>query len=131
MPLESQRAKPLSFYVKVGRRMKELRVERGLTLVELGRQIGVSFQQIQKYERGWNRIDIEKLLRIAAILKVEPNTFWEDAEDNTSRPAPRSSDRATVILVKTYNRISNPQIRRKLLDLVRMIAAVDSLFKKK
>jgi transcriptional regulator with XRE-family HTH domain len=112
--------------------MKQLRVERGMTLAEFSRQLGVSFQQIQKYEQGSNGVTLERLLRAASILQVGLETFWQDATDETlSAQAHSPSDRGAISLVKAYRGITNPQIRQKLLELARKIAETDALLNKK
>jgi transcriptional regulator with XRE-family HTH domain len=130
MSLRSRRTTHTRFNIEVGRRMKQLRLERGLTLVEFGRQLGVSFQQIQKYERGTNGVTVEKLLRAATILHVDLKAFWQDPFETEINSMPPSRDRGVISLVKTYNRISNPDIRQKLLELVRKIAETDALISK-
>ncbi|WP_062018560.1 helix-turn-helix domain-containing protein [Aureimonas sp. AU4] len=64
--------------VQVGRIIRTRRLAKGLTLDELGRRLGVSYQQIQKYEKGINRVSVSTLYRIAAILGVTPTAFFRD-----------------------------------------------------
>lgn len=106
--------------------MKQLRVERGLTLSELGRQLGVSFQQVQKYERGVNSVTVEKLLRASQILRVSLDTFWKIPGEE-SEIMPESGDRGAIALVKAYKGITNDSIRQKLLEVVKKIAEADAL----
>jgi transcriptional regulator with XRE-family HTH domain len=65
----------------VGRRVRILRVSRGLSQSALASQLGLTFQQLQKYEKGTNRISASKLHDIARILGVEVASFFEDASD--------------------------------------------------
>src|ERR1022692_2569332 len=65
----------------VGRRVRILRVSRGLSQSALASQLGLTFQQLQKYEKGTNRISASKLHDIARILGVEVASFFEDAAD--------------------------------------------------
>src|ERR1700724_361394 len=65
----------------VGRRVRIVRVSRGLSQSALASQLGLTFQQLQKYERGTNRISASKLHDIARILGVEVASFFEDAFD--------------------------------------------------
>jgi transcriptional regulator with XRE-family HTH domain len=113
------------FNVEVGHRLKQMRLERGMTQEDLGRKLGVSFQQVQKYERGLNALNIEKLLIVAAVLHVEPQAFWQGADFNHGSQSPLSPDRATLGLVRAFRRISDPRRRQALLDLVRQIAETD------
>jgi transcriptional regulator with XRE-family HTH domain len=98
-----------------------------MTQSDLGERLGVSFQQIQKYERGSNAVAIEKLLLAASILRVDLTTFWQDANEVSEKRLAEPSDRGTVALVKTYRRITNPRIRQTLLELVRKIAEADEI----
>jgi transcriptional regulator with XRE-family HTH domain len=66
--------------VFVGKQIKIARLEEGLSQGELGLRIGVTFQQIQKYERGLNRVAIGRLLLIAKVLGKSPDFFFDDYE---------------------------------------------------
>lgn len=61
----------------VGLRIKRKRGQQDLSQDELGREIGLTFQQVQKYEKGANRVSASKLLRIAMVLKVTPDYFYD------------------------------------------------------
>lgn len=66
--------------VAIGQKMRALRLERGLSQEELGRAVGVTFQQVQKYERGANRVSAGRLQRIADALDVPVTFFYRNAE---------------------------------------------------
>jgi transcriptional regulator with XRE-family HTH domain len=72
--------------VEVGRRIRILRVDRGLSQDELGKALGVSFQQVQKYEKGINRLTVGRLKQIATVLKVTPHELigWSDNNEVAS-----------------------------------------------
>ena len=65
----------------VGRRVRMLRVTRGVSQSDLGRELGITFQQVQKYENGTNRISASKLYEIAGFLDVEIASLFADAGD--------------------------------------------------
>ncbi len=71
---------PLNQYL--GKRLRMRRTMLGLTQSELADEIGVSFQQVQKYENGKNRITVPTLWEIAKTLKVQPDYFWKGFEDS-------------------------------------------------
>lgn len=71
------RPEPDPVDVHVGRRVRHLRILQNLTQEELGERIGVSYQQIQKYETGTNRISASKLYWIAVECRVPPGWFFE------------------------------------------------------
>src|SRR5256885_14570374 len=72
--------------IAIGVKLRALRLDRGLSQGDLGRVVGVTFQQLQKYEKGGNRISAGRLLRAAAALKVPVTAFY-------SAPLARASDR--------------------------------------
>ena len=67
--------------IHVGKKLKQLRVLRGMTQTEVAQGLGISFQQVQKYELGRNRISASKLFEISRILNVAPSSFFEGLEE--------------------------------------------------
>lgn len=97
----------------VGRRVRLRRTLLGLTQQELGEQIGVTFQQIQKYERGTNRISASRLWEIARVLKVPVSFFFEDFQEDAETLPQSSGDNAIsteeLRLLVAFNRLSKKQ----------------------
>lgn len=103
----------------------------GLSQTQLGQELGVTFQQVQKYERGTNRIGSSRLFRMSTTLDVPVAYFFEGAE--TKMPGYRSSSEAvgegvfereeTQELVEAYYRIADPRIRKKVLGLARLLSS--------
>src|SRR5579884_4236443 len=105
----------------------------GLSQGELGKLLGITFQQIQKYERGVNRIGAGRLFEMARILGVGLPYFYEGMMEGSSRrasgfaedPAPAPAPAAAQFLstpegmqlASAYLRISDPKVRRRVLDL--------------
>ncbi len=115
----------------VGRRLRERRTELGLSQIELAAAVGVTFQQIQKYERGANRIVASRLYQLAKALGVPVEYFFADPPPEESDRSPTApdeaeqshpSDRETRDLVTAYYQIIDSGLRRKLIDLVRSVA---------
>lgn len=116
----------------VGSRVRLRRTLLGLTQEGLASNLGLTFQQVQKYERGTNRIGASRLMRIAHCLDVQPAFFFEDlpdeiagfgakgmAEEGTPYEADRSYlRRETLELVRCYFSISSDDVREKLYDLI-------------
>ncbi len=73
--------------IAVGMRIKQLRKERHITQSELGSAVGLTFQQIQKYEKAKNRISASKLVQIASIFDVDISELFESSEIPTQTPA--------------------------------------------
>ena len=122
--------------VRVGARLRLRRNMLGLSQARLGEAIGLTFQQVQKYERGANRIGASRLHELSRVLDV-PVSFFFDDTDPVRAPAVGSfvklpadafeSDplrkRETVELVQAYFAIEDGAVRRRLLDLAKALAA--------
>lgn len=70
----------------VGARVRDRRIRLGYNQTDLGRALGLTFQQVQKYEKGSNRISASKLVEIAAFLKVKPSDFLDDLTPDAEAP---------------------------------------------
>jgi transcriptional regulator with XRE-family HTH domain len=121
-PARASKADPVD--VAIGRRVRRFRTARGLSQTELGTAINVTFQQIQKYEAGTNRIAASTLLRIASALGVEPTDLLsgtvaplQTGNDN-ARPSLLSTPGAEALLT-AYAKLESDSLRRALLALVR------------
>ena len=111
--------------VHVGRRLRQQRSLLGMSQEKLGEAVELTFQQIQKYERGANRISASRLHQFATVLKI-PVTFFFEGLDGEPETPPAADDkmckRETLELVRAYYNISSPNMRKRLLDLTRSIA---------
>jgi transcriptional regulator with XRE-family HTH domain len=116
----------------VGSRVRMRRMLIGMSQEKLGDALGITVQQIQKYEKGVNRIGASRLHKLAGVLGV-PITYFFDAHDGSGSisaeqhkgPDPSLfADRETIELAMVFSRIENPEIRRTLLDLARAAASV-------
>jgi transcriptional regulator with XRE-family HTH domain len=93
----------------------------GMSQANLGQAAGISFQQVQKYERGKDRISASRLYEFARCLGVEPAYFFEDlpfAVPVENSPLPLANDRDTLRLMRSFLRIGDPTLRRRALALV-------------
>lgn len=121
----------------VGRRLRMRRLLLGMSQERLGELLGLTFQQIQKYERGTNRLGASRLFEAAVVLDVDVGFFFADidapaapaaaglAEDRATyaaAPAPFGGDRRdTLELVRAFERIEDAELRRRVLDLAKAI----------
>lgn len=116
----------------VGRRVAEKRIMLGHNQSDLGKALGVSFQQIQKYEKGTNRISASKLWAIAEFLNVDIRHFFEGLESSANAHAESVEvvtspvTRASVDINRLAPRLS-PAQQRMVLDLMREFAANEPL----
>jgi len=119
--------------VHVGGRVRLRRMMQNMSQEKLGENLGITFQQIQKYEKGTNRIGASCLQHIASVLQVPVSFFFEDAPGaptevgfEESRPAAFVTDFLSssegLQLNRAFVRIKDPRVRRKVVDLVRTIA---------
>jgi transcriptional regulator with XRE-family HTH domain len=129
------RKSPNPIDIHVGSRVRLRRMLVGMSQEKLGEQLKLTFQQVQKYEKGSNRIGASRLFQISQILGVPVQFFYDDL-DMGSAPAvagfaeaqPQDnvmdfvSSAEGVTLNRAYARISDPQLRRRVLDLVRALA---------
>jgi len=124
----------------VGKRLRQRRSLLGMSQEYLGESVGVTFQQIQKYERGSNRIGASRLYQFSIILDVSVAYFFEDmpkdpqTEGNTT-PIGMSDQsqasfepdtlarRETLELVRAYYQILDPTVRKRILDLTRSLGS--------
>jgi len=124
----------------VGSRVRMRRMMLGMSQEKLGDALGLTFQQVQKYEKGSNRIGASRLQQISLVLQVPVSFFFEGAPSlpgEAGEPAglaePRAPDFATgmlstsegLALARAFMRISNVRLRRRLVDLVEEMAAED------
>src|SRR5712692_779493 len=116
----------------VGSRVRMRRIMLGMTQEKLGQALGLTFQQVQKYEKGTNRIGAGRLQHIASIQQVPISFFFEDAPGQSSildEPSDYVSGfLATpegLALTKAYMHIENAKLRRSIVALVKQMAGED------
>ncbi len=129
--------------VHVGGRLRIRRTLLGLSQTALGEALGLTFQQVQKYERGANRMGSSRLYDLARVLDVPIQYFFDDipAAVAASSPANKKRGRAkkppsyepdpmakreTLELVRAYYKIADPEIRKPLYELAKVLAAAVS-----
>jgi transcriptional regulator with XRE-family HTH domain len=120
----------------VGSRVRMRRMMLGMSQEKLGNSLGLTFQQVQKYEKGTNRIGASRLQQISQILQVPVSFFFDapvvggaaraDGMSEAPSPAYVSDFLATsdgLALTKAFMRISDSKLRRRIVDLVEQIAS--------
>ena len=121
----------------VGSRVRMRRIMLGMSQEKLGEALGLTFQQVQKYEKGTNRVGASRIQQISEILQVPVSFLFEGGPSGTastgsfsegSSPAYVSDFLATsegLALTKAFMRIKEPKLRRRIVDLVKEIAGED------
>jgi transcriptional regulator with XRE-family HTH domain len=130
--------KPNPIDVHVGSRVRLRRTLLGMSQEKLGEAIGLTFQQVQKYERGANRIGASRLFDLSRVLDVPVAYFFEDMSSEVAartpsrlkgladiKPEPFEPDpmvkRETLELVRAYYRITEPAVRKRLFELTKSL----------
>lgn len=122
--------------IHVGARLRLRRTLLGLSQEKLGEAVGITFQQLQKYERGANRISASRLFNLGQVLGVPVGFFFDDlpapdalanAAENDLPPSQTAEEvdsmarRETLELVRAYYRISEPMVRRRAFELIKAL----------
>jgi transcriptional regulator with XRE-family HTH domain len=111
--------------VTLGARIGILRSYRGMSQGELAGKVGVTFQQMQKYEQGTNRVGARRLSRIAAVLGVSVGELFESSENKSA--VVKSSlrllaERDALRVLKAFSRTTSPRVRRAFTRLLESVA---------
>ena len=125
--------------VHVGARVRVRRTLLGMSQEKLGDAIGLTFQQVQKYERGANRIGSSRLFDLSRVLDVPIGFFFEDMPSDVAASSPAQTrgmaeepviyeldpmaKRETLELVRAYYKITDPHIRNRLFELTKALGA--------
>ncbi len=125
--------------VHVGARVRVRRTLLGMSQEKLGDAIGLTFQQVQKYERGANRIGSSRLFDLSRVLDVPIGFFFEDMPSDVAASSPAQTrgmseepvvyeldpmaKRETLELVRAYYKITDPHIRKRLFELTKALGA--------
>jgi transcriptional regulator with XRE-family HTH domain len=143
----SENPDPIDQYV--GERLRKLRTLLKISQEQMGNAVGLTFQQIQKYERAANRISASRLLKLGKLLNVPVSYFFEGYEDKAQRPSPGFSSggqeslkgtpqaapqipadvfdsRETMELLRTYYSIKSPKKREAVISLINSMFLSDS-----
>ena len=121
----------------VGSRVRMRRIMLGMSQEKLGEALGLTFQQIQKYEKGTNRVGASRLQAIASVLKVPVSFFFDDAPNGTDgAPARGMAEEGNggfvydflnsaegLQLNRAFMKIADAKVRRKVIDLVKALGA--------
>ncbi len=114
--------------IHVGGRIRLRRTLLGFSQEKLANALGITFQQVQKYENGTNRVGASRLFHIAKVLKVPVSFFYEGLEQSSEEQsedlgaANMLNKKETVDLVRVYYTIEDPIVRNKFLEMIKTFA---------
>ncbi len=139
LPYGRGTGRPNPVDVHVGARVRLRRTLLGMSQEKLGEAIGLTFQQVQKYERGANRIGSSRLFDLSRVLDVPVGYFFDDMPAAIAASSPAQSrgmaeeparyqldpmaKRETLELVRGYYKIADPHIRKRLFELTKALGA--------
>ncbi|HPF47367.1 MAG: helix-turn-helix transcriptional regulator [Emcibacteraceae bacterium] len=122
--------------IHVGARVRLRRTLLGMSQEKLGKALGLTFQQVQKYERGANRIGSSRLYQLSKILDVPVSFFFDEMTPDSTRKAEgmaegskqvfevdKLSRRETLELVRAYYKIIDPSVRKRIFEMVKAIGS--------
>ena len=127
--------KPNPIDIHVGSRVRLRRMMTNMSQEKLGEHLGITFQQIQKYEKGTNRIGASRLQSISRVLQVPVSFFFDGAPGPTGAPSTSGMEENSssymveflsspegLQLNKAFSRIPDAKVRRRIVELVRSLA---------
>ncbi len=134
--MKANKKKPNPIDIHVGSRIRLRRTMLSMSQEKLGEALGITFQQIQKYEKGTNRVGASRLQNISAVLNVPVSFFFEDAPgEQVSEQVGLSEASSSNYVVdflssseglqlnRAFIKIEDPKIRRKIIDLTKALAS--------
>ncbi len=117
--------KPHPVDVHVGARVRMRRMLLGMTQTDLGDALGLTFQQVQKYERGTNRISASRLCELSRVLNVSIDYFFEDMPTAVAAISPATKGRGKAQKLTGYE--PDPMVKRETLELVRAFYKIEDV----
>lgn len=137
---------PIDRYV--GTRVRLRRCMLGLSQERLAEELGITFQQVQKYEKGLNRIGASRLWDLAQVLGVSVDFFFDKMDEVSQNSSPRNisgfrlsdvddlpfispdilSRRDVIELIRYYTQITNPKISHNVLELIKSLSSIDDMY---
>jgi transcriptional regulator with XRE-family HTH domain len=138
-PGDRQLGGPNPVDVHVGSRVRLRRTLLGMSQEKLGEAIGLTFQQVQKYERGANRVGASRLFDLSRVLDVPVGFFFDEMPEDVAASSPAQAPgrdqpmpeqeldpmvkRETLELVRAYYKIQEPSVRKRLFEMTKALAA--------
>ena len=125
-----KRGRATEIDARVGKHIRNRRMLLGMSQSELAGSLGITFQQLQKYERGLNRVGAGRLYELSQVLQAPVSYFFSGTDEAEEAPLGlaeeangRFSQRETVELVRAYYGVKNRAVRRRVLELVRALGS--------
>lgn len=113
--------------IHVGKKIREARLVRGLTQSAVAKQLGLSFQQLQKYETGYNRVSASKLFELSQLLEVPPAFFFEGLGEAAEQVGSGLMDEQTAKAVLALTSIRDEKVKSHLRSMIHEIASCEAM----
>jgi transcriptional regulator with XRE-family HTH domain len=113
-----QQLETMDIYRQIGEKIRKLRLTKGLSQKDLAKYVGVTYQQIQNYEKGKSKIPVDRLIRIAEALEVSLDYFLKEFDNNHDKV----SESELALLNTYYKSIGSEKVRRQILSLLKVLA---------
>jgi len=113
-----QKKDVMEIYRQIGEKIRKLRLTKGLSQKDLAKHVGVTYQQIQNYEKGKSKIPVDRLIKIAETLEVSLDYFLKEFDNNHDK-VPESE---LALLNTYYKSIQSETIRRQILNLLKSLS---------
>jgi len=118
--------KPDQFDIQIGKNLYAIRKIRGISQQKLAKAIGVSFQQVQKYEKGINRISAVRLYKASQLLETDLYRFFDIHTDKKTDELNTDDflkmDKQTFNVIRTFENIKDKKLRRSILDIFKHLS---------
>lgn len=108
----------------VGDKIFSLRLSKGFSRGQLSEKIGVTHQQLQKYEKGENRIAIGRLILIAEALEIDPSYFYQGLKIDNHEETKTQHQRMCLEVSRNFMKIANPECQNAVNDFVRTLSKI-------
>ena len=113
--------------IHVGKRVRFKRKVLGYTQSDLADKVELTFQQIQKYEKGENRISASKLYQIAEVLNTNVSFFFEGYANSSNVSSSIKDDKLSIELINAFSSIKNDELKKRLLLLINSVSETNHL----
>ncbi|MEN2994426.1 MAG: helix-turn-helix transcriptional regulator [Thermodesulfovibrio sp.] len=110
--------------MKIGEIIKKIRKAKGFSQMELAEKIGVTYQQIQKYEKGISKITVERLIEISKALGVPISAFLSEISKENHI---KTYSEEEIILIEYFRKISDPELRKSFLNILKKLATTEKV----
>ncbi len=128
---------PEKLNIEIGKRIKLRRTTLGLSQADVAGRLGITFQQVQKYEKGTNSLSSSRLYDLSILLKVSVSYFFEgigndySAEGETQKISQIDfgSDRESLEIMKVFRKIEDKNLRKKMIEILHALVDIDNINK--